>query len=254
MALETVLTTNWPPIVTTDSYNAVNLHNQASQTDDYIAKLRELLTALREQTGKDKPMPIHSVGRLFRRRPGGFSALKKFVSTCEGLTDKTLQPLFFGIDVFSYAFLKGAKNFDAIMRETKATTIKSPFRNIYPQWQKEIAELELFEREGVIPKSPDIIESYLKLRQVVAPNSAREERRTLATLLVSGPSTAEEIAADLGMSYGLSGRMLPTFEQVGVVVGQEEVDAYRYALKTETLPQVIFCLRETMGIDLLEVV
>jgi hypothetical protein len=50
------------------------------------------------------------------------------------------------IDVFAYAFLKKAKNFDFFLPETREKT--GPFRTLYSQWQREMADLEAFERRG----------------------------------------------------------------------------------------------------------
>jgi hypothetical protein len=251
MPIETILTVGWSIIADDDTSDATHIHAAAIQTDNYTAKIREMLTTLREQIGPDKPLHIKSTGRLFRRRTGHFSAIKKFVTASEKAIEATLRPIFYEIDAFSYAFLKGAKNLDAILRESSQTT--SSFRQNLPQWLNEIKSLEEFEREGIMPKAPHLAEKYLELRRVLAPASARDERRTLTTLLVSGPSTSEEISFDLGMAYGLSDRLLPMLEQIQVVKGRNEQGAYRYALTMEALPCVLFCLRETMGIDLIEV-
>lgn len=251
MPIETILTVGWPPITADNAYNAVNIHTKATQAENYLLALRQILTPLREQAGTGKPLHIKSTDRLFRRRTEDFSAIKKFVRASETIIDASLQPIFYEMDVFSYAFLKGAKNLDAILRET--SKVMNPFREILPQWQAEIKSLEDFEREGIMPKTSTVADKYLELRRIIAPGSARDERRTLATLLISGPSTAEEIAKDLGMSYGLSERMLPLFEQINIVQGRDEQGTYRYVLTTEALPRVLFCVRETVGIDFVEI-
>ena len=251
MPIETILTVGWPPIVEDDIFEAINIHAKLTQAENYLQTLRQTLMKLREKIGADKPLHIKSTGRLFRRRTGHFAAIKKFVRSSETIMDATLQPAFYEIDVFAYAFLKGAKNLDAILRET--SKVISPFREILPQWQSEIKSLENFERAGIMPQIQQIAENYLELRCIVAPGSARDENRTLATLLISGPSTAEEIARDLGISYGLSERILPLFEQIKIVQGSQEQGVYRYRLTTEALPRVLFCLREIMGINLIEI-
>jgi hypothetical protein len=251
MPIETVLTVGWPIIAEEDTTDATYIHAQGIQSDNYAQKIREMLTTLRNQIGPDTPLYIKSTGRLFRRRTGHFSAIKKFVTASEQVIDSTLRPIFYEIDAFSYAFLKGAKNLDTILRESKKTT--QPFRQNLPDWIKAIKSLEEFEREGIMPNKPHLAEHYLELRRVIAPASARDERRTLTTLLVSGPSTSEEISNDLAMPYGLSDRLLPMLAQIGVVQGRKEQGLYRYALTIEALPCVLFGLRETMGIDLLAV-
>ena len=77
---------------------------------------------------------------------------------------------------------------------------------------------------------------------------------TLASdVTAGGLPSEEEIAKDLGMSYGLSERMLPLFEQINIVQGRDEQGIYRYVLTKEALSRVLFCVRETVGIDFVEI-
>ncbi|MCV6636343.1 hypothetical protein [Candidatus Albibeggiatoa sp. nov. NOAA] len=251
MAIDTILTVGWPLMKADDVFDATNMHAKAEQADDYKAALKQVYTDLRKQLGEGKPMHISSVGRLFRRRPDHFGAIKKFVRNSEKVIDKSHGKIYFEIDAFSYAFLKGAKNFDIVMPETDS--IEGSFRKIRRKMLDEMSQLEEFEREGYKPEDSKVMENYLALREVIASPAARDERRALATLLVSGPSTSEQIANDLGMPYGLSGLVLPVYEKIGVATRREELGETLFAITEEALPRVLFCLRETMGVDFIEV-
>ena len=251
MAIDTILTVGWPMVEADDPFAATNIHAKASQSDDYKAALKQIYTELSTQTGEAKPMHITSVGRLFRRRPDQFNAIKKFVRSSEKVLDKSHGQVFFEIDAFSYAFLKGAKNFDIVMPETD--NAEGSYRRIKKQLLAEMSQLEELEREGYQPRDKSVMENYLTLREVIASPAARDERRSLATLLVSGPSTSEQISNDLGMPYGLSDLVLPVYESIGIVTRREEFDETLFAITEEALARVLFCLRETMGVDFISV-
>lgn len=251
MAIDTILTVGWSVVKADDAFAATNIHAKAEQADDYKTALKQIYTELRGQLGTSKPIYIGSVGRLFRRRPDQFNAIKKFVRTSEKVIDESHEQVFFEIDAFSYAFLKGAKNFDIIMSETDK--VEGAYRKIRKSLLDEIAQLEEFEREGYKPTDEKIMENYLALRAVIASLSARDERRALATLLVSGPSTSQQISQDLAMPYGLSDLVLPIYKKIGVVEQREEFGEINFAVKKEALARVLFCLRETMGIDFISI-
>ncbi|WP_353572572.1 hypothetical protein [Candidatus Albibeggiatoa sp. nov. BB20] len=251
MAIDTILTVGWPIVKADDAFSATNIHAKAKQSDDYKAALKHIYTDLRGQLGEEKPMYIGSVGRLFRRRPDQFGAIKKFVRNSEKAIDESLGTVYFEIDAFSYAFLKGAKNFDIIIPETDK--IEGSYRKIRKSLLAEMSQLEEFEREGYKPRDKNVMEKYLVLREVIASQAARDERRALATLLVSGPSTSEQIANDLGMPYGLSDLVLPLYEKIGIASRREEFGETVFAITEEALARVLFCLRETMGVDFIDV-
>ena len=80
----------------------------------------------------------------------------------------------------------------------------------------------------------------------MARKNARDEQRTLATLLFSGPSSAEEVATDLGMTANLASRMLRV---LGPVVEQTEQGRFVLRTDTDTLAVVLHLLRSTLGLD-----
>lgn len=253
MPLAAVLTVGWPDVSPGDPCSANVMHksceaSEVSSEQGYGDKLLRILQDLSQETIGTQSITIKNTENLFRRRVGGFTHIKKFAGKLnEVLTfTKDLGDVECEIDVFAYAFLKGAKNFDFFLPETKEK--KGLFRAIYPQWRKEITGLESFERDGR-PSTGTDISAYLKLRCVVSRKSARDERRALATLLVSGPSTREDVTEDLSLPYSLAERILPTLQDVGVV----DICNEKYIIKTDALPRVVFCLREVMGLDLLPV-
>jgi len=251
MTIETILTVGWPIVEADDAFAATNIHAKAEQFDDYKTALKQTFTELRAQLGEDKPMYIASVGRLFRRRADQFGSIKQFVRNSEKIIDESIGTVYFEIDAFSYAFLKGAKNFDTILPETDK--VEGSYRKTRKNLLAEISQLEEFEREGYKPKDKKIMENYLSLRAVIASDAARDERRALATLLVSGPSSSEQIANDLGMPYGLSDLVLPLYEKMGVTARREEFGETVFAITESALARVLFCLRETMGVDFIDV-
>ena len=241
MKLRAVLTVGW-----NDDPNhpcsALRLHQEAS-----TAKL-EYETALGKALDAHSAAELYGLGRLFRRRAKGFQKLKQFVGALVALPSRNQDGLQCHIDVFAYAFLKSAKNFDLLIPE--ATRADSSFRRAYPSWRKIITALEEFERMGEpLPQGMGIRkEDYLRIRRVITRKTARDERRALTTLLVSGPSTREELSADMGLNYPLAQRVLGAFVTTGVV---ELSDGNTYTIVETALPLVVFCLRETIGIDLL---
>jgi hypothetical protein len=87
---------------------------------------------------------------------------------------------------------------------------------------------------------------YLAARNVVARKSARDEQRTLATLIFSGPSTTEQIAEDLGISENLAGRILRV---LGAVVEGQASGRFALRAGTDTLAVVLQLIRSTLGLD-----
>lgn len=173
-----------------------------------------------------------------RRNQAGFSKIKEFAETAT-----EADPLV--INAFLYAFLCPAKNFDLFLRED-LEAISGDVRQI----SRKMAQLTEFEREARALMGSPLRELYLALRNVVARHSARDERRTLATLLFSGPSSVDEIAMDLGISCNLAGRAVRTLAAVLVDPG-----AKKLALKpdTDSLAVILHLLRGTIGSDPLAV-
>jgi hypothetical protein len=247
MSLRAVLTVGWKDDPR-DEFSAVRLNNRARESEKgYQETLTEILKNARQ------PITIYGLEQLFRRRAEGFTEIKEFVGalTTIATSEEGIGTVRCHIDAFAYAFLKGAKNFDFLLPEEKDKS--GPFRLILPKWEEKITALEEFERTGESPP-PEIElfkEQYLDLRKIITRKSARDERRSLATLLVSGPSTLKEIKDDLGLNYSLSQRTIGTFTEIGVVIQRQ--DDERYVISQEPLLIVVFCLREVMGLDYLSV-
>ncbi|MDJ0582189.1 hypothetical protein [Crocosphaera sp.] len=246
MRLTAKLTTGW------DDKNllgisAEELHQSALNGDDYINSLFSLLN-------QKKIDNIYQLEKLFRKSSKGFKPIKKFVgalSTIEDIEGKSEIACY--INVFAYSFLKGAKNFDLLLPLDEQQDKK--FIKTYQNWGQQIYDLENFERSGKEIEEK-IKKQYLALREIVSRPSVRDEIRSLATLLISGPSTLNEVSNDIGLNYTLGQKTLGIFERIDVVKRQEqekqkEKESTRYVIVKEALPVVIFCLRETIGLDLL---
>ena len=223
MKLATKLTTGWN--YEFRESNANELHNNDLKNDEYKKDLSQKINEKNIST-------IYQLEQLFRKSTTGFKPIKQFVGALTENSGNKNQTCY--IDVFAYSFLKGAKNFDLLL-EWDDNEDKD-FMNTYNQWSEDIKKLENFERFGkqVITKQQK--DQYLDLRKIVSRPSARDEIRTLATLLVSGPSTLKEVSKDLGLNYTLGQRTIGVFENIGVVKRESGI----YAISTEALPIVIF--------------
>ena len=245
MDLAAELTTGWRDDPEADCA-ARKLHSMAATSgEDYAHALAGKVAQCSQISGLDQ---------LFRRRTDGFDAIKALVGGLANLPSSSggADPLICRIDVFAYAFLKGAKNFDFLL--PLAPKSDDGFRNTYGKWLRTISALENFERLGdpLVANSGVSASTYLAVRKVLSRPSARDETRALATLLISGPSTLADISGDLGLNYTLGQRTVAVFENIGVlerrVDGSGEV---AFAIADPALPLVVFFLRETMGLDLL---
>lgn len=254
MPLAAVLTIGWPDGVVGSQASARVMHETCQQQADdqiegYSGQLLLTLSRLRQASYDDQPLAIQGTDQLFRRRSCGFRELQRFIGCLNQIvvSHPEFQNVHCEIDAFAYAFLKGAKNFDFFLPEVSPR--QGPFRSVYQRWCQHMEALKVLERDGTWRQTSDV-EAYLALRRLIARPSARDERRVLATLLVSGPSTRGEITDDLGLPYALSERILPTFEAIDILERRKDD---QYVIKTEALPRVIFCLRQTMGLNLLAV-
>lgn len=202
---------------------------------------------LRQLHAQNEVSAIIGLEQLFRRTTNGFNTIKQFVRELVSIQSSRLSssPLLCRMDVFAYSFLKGAKNFDLLLPFDRKNN--SAFLAQHKKWALQIEQLEKFERSG-IKIDNDLSSTYLQLRQVVSRPSARDELRTLVTLLISGPSSVDEICQQLGLNSVLVGRMIAVFDQIQVI---EPRGDETYALVEQTLSIVLFCLREVMGIELL---
>jgi hypothetical protein len=237
--MQAILTTVWGESVD-NAESADSLYNSAMSEDG--VDVDKLETALR---AAQQPIIVSGLDALFRRNTSGFNPIKRFVGALTQVEERGVGPVTCRINAIAYALLKGAKNFDLLLPEDRDTN--GPFREVLPSWKHQIAALERFERDGDDRLDPWLRERYLESRPVMARASARDEQRSLAALLLSGPSTREEITQDLGLSYDLSQRVMAPFVSSGIVEASKQEGCYTIAHRA--LPLVLFLLRETIGID-----
>ena len=177
----------------------------------------------------------HDLGESadLRRNTAGLGTIKSLAEQAN--SEKPLV-----INAFLYAFLCPAKNFDLFLNEN-IDEISSGVASI----EKKMNSLADFEREATGLREASLRDVYLASRNVAARKSARDEQRTLATLLFSGPSTTEQIAEDLGISENLAGRVLRV---LGSVV-EEQAGRFTLRADLDTLAVVLQLLRSTLGLD-----
>lgn len=174
-----------------------------------------------------------------RRNEAGFDRVKQLA--LEASADQPLK-----LNAFLYAFLCPAKNFDLFLTESMEE-ISEDVAAIDVKMNK-LAE---FEREAKKPPEPSLREPYLAVRAVVSRRTARDERRTLATLLFSGPSSSHQIAEDLGIPSDLAERIL---RALAPVVEHDDKDgAHVLHTDTDSLAATLHLLRSTLGVDPLAV-
>ncbi|MFT4924432.1 MAG: hypothetical protein ACI8WB_000510 [Phenylobacterium sp.] len=225
---------------------ALSLHESAkttaspADTDDYKTKLEKLL-------GHSPPEFIVQLDKLFRRRVEGFDDVNQFIGAMTEIEFAENGHPVCEINIFAYAFLKHAKNYDFFIgiQKDSYTAVKVELE----KWTESVQALANFERLGTKLSGEDskLKDNYLALRSIVGRPSARDEQRTLACLLIAGPSTGEEIKLDLGLNYTLNQRIMAALQATNTVV---EKDGH-YALNQDTLPIVLFLVRETIGLNVL---
>ena len=235
MKLNAKLTTGWN--YKPKESNILQLQDENLNQHDYVENITNRIF------DDKKIVAIYPLEQLFRKSTTGFKPIKQFVAALANNSETRTLDCY--IDVFAYSFLKGAKNFDLLLLFDRDKNRE--FIETYKKCLDKVAMLENFERFGQCIND-DLQNQYLALRKIISRVTARDEIRTLATLLVSGPSTLKEVSEDLGLNYTLSQRTIGVFKDIEVL---EERDKQKYAIATEALPVVIFCLRETIGIDLL---
>lgn len=238
MKLTAKLTTGWDYKNSSD-FSAEKLHNSASNSVNY-------LQSIADQVAEKSIENVYQIDKLFRRSTKGSKPMKKLVGALSVIPED--KKITCSIDAFAYSFLKGAKNFDLLLPLDKEQY--KTFIQAYNNWSIQISDLENFERSGKLIDK-ELKEQYLALRKIVSRPSVRDEIRTLATLLISGPSTLEEVSEDIGLNYTLGQQTVGIFENIEVVRREQIKDVSKYVIVEKALPVVIFCLRETIGLDLL---
>lgn len=169
-----------------------------------------------------------------RRNDAGFLTIKEMAQ--RATADNPLK-----LNAFLYAVLCPANNLDLFLNEDVAS-IALDLKQISSKMQA----LTEFERDAGTWPSAALRETYLALRRVVARRTARDERRTLATLLFSGPSTTQQVSDELGISCGLVERV---FLALAPVVERQIDHTYVLRSDTDTLAVVLHLLRSTLGVD-----
>ncbi len=171
-----------------------------------------------------------------RRNTTGFAQIKELAENAD--TENPLK-----LNAFLYSFLCSAKNLDLFLQENT-----TEITNDVEQIATKMTALEELERNGVTPNDPLLLQTYIEVRNVAARRCARDEQRSLATLLFSGPSTGLQVAEDLGISENLAIRTLRTLSPV---VEQSKVDTDLFCLRSDanSLAITLYLLRYTLGID-----
>ncbi len=250
MKLRAQLTTGWVDADIKHSLSASALHTRAEQAQtSYKNGLMESMHAAL-QNPPENPLAIYGLENLFRKRVKGSEPMKQFIGALADMKAPAgyAHDILCRIDAFAYSFLKGAKNLDFVLpchREENKEFIEQ-----LDQWNRRLTALADFERFGrrSTPLPQEQVDAYLAMRTIFTRASARDEIRTLATLLLSGPSTLKEVKEDLGLNYPLGQRTLAAFAALEVVEQQGD----RYAINAKKLPLVVFFLREVIGLDLLQ--
>ena len=215
-----------------------------------LVETKDLVDYLDSELSKsDSTLTVMGLDALFRRRLTGSNSVKALVAALteyeRGFSDKNIE-LRCGCNVVVYSFLVGAKNFDFILPEVSDKRIGT-FRQVQPSWQSIIRQLEAYERDGDPLSDTDLRDTYLRLRPIMMRISARDEHRCLCALLMSGPSTLEELKDDLGLPYNLSTRVIAPFVSAGIVVPSESLESF--VICEQAIPLVLFLVRETLGVD-----
>ncbi len=206
--------------------------------------------ALLEQLKNQNIQRVNKLEQLLRRRRDGFSSIKRFTGALLDINKDEL-PMFKGcsIDIFAFAFLKYAKNYDLFMEYKNQRDLQETVK----LWQGEVKALEDFERLGkdLVGDYNYLKAIYLKLRAAVSRPSARDEQRTLAVLLASGPSTLKDIRTDLDLNDSLTLRILATLKKTDAIESHGEDNDVLYQITKKALPVALFLVREIIGLDYL---
>lgn len=175
---------------------------------------------------------------LFRRTPSGFADLKKLPSALANYPEKKCLCHF---NAFSYSFLVGAKNYDLQIPEQRDNL----FRQSLPGFLRTLELLGEFEQTGRNFPSTLDKNQHLQARSLLTRPSARDERRILAELLISGPSTIEQLTEELDLWPDLTDRILKALGTLNLVSRDDQV----MSLNPDLLAVSYFLLRATFGLE-----
>jgi len=240
------LTVGWP--TTEENLTAKTLHTTAQANTSKQSSYQE---ELKRQLDQRPIACITQFDQLLRRRTRGFADINMFTGALLDIWKELPTLKYCSIDIFAYAFLKHAKNYDLFM-QPELESLKM-LEGTIKNWQRAVQALEDFERLGLdlAPEYSRLKEIYLRLRTVISRLSARDEQRTLAVLLVCGPLTRNEISSDLGLNYSLNQRILAALQATGAIDSRLDGDDTRYLISETALPVTLFVVREIIGLDLL---
>ncbi|NQY37257.1 MAG: hypothetical protein HRT37_20305 [Alteromonadaceae bacterium] len=249
--IQIILTTNWP-VASEEELVAKNLHSIAVTGEKNKETTYQL--SIEKQLQERDSNTIYQLDELLRKRIDGFDDIQKLTGAMLGAA-KPINVIF-EINIFAYAYLKYVKNYDIFMSPTQNCLV-----DIEPEikkWKSIVKALEDFERLGqdLSQELAYLKVPYLKLRAIVARSTARDEQRALAVLFISGPSNSKDIGLDLGLNYSLNKRIMTAMVTTGTISdnrinSQGEIV---YALKDETIPIVMFLVREIIGLDLISMI
>lgn len=240
------LTVGWP--TTEENLTAKTLHTTVQANTSEQSSYQE---ELKRQLDQSPAACIAQLDQLLRRRTGGFADINRFTGALLDVWKDYPTLEYCSIDIFAYAFLKHAKNYDLFMQPEPESL--NNLKETIKDWQRAVQALEDFERLGVglASEYSHLEEVYLRLRTMVSRVSARDEQRTLAALLVCGPLTREEISSDLGLNYSLNQRILAALQATGVIDSRLDGGDTRYLISKTAVPVTLFVVREIIGLDLL---
>jgi plasmid stabilization system protein ParE len=222
--------------------NAINAESLINNESDSKMRQEKLFHKLDSMNGS---VPILSLEKLFHRHINGFGEIKQFVGDLVYLLSTNqlkLSPLCY-LHAFTFAFLAAAKNYDLFMDIVNKQEVKEQVKKL----AAEIKSLTEFERIGKpLPEEYSSLKApYLSLRQIIARPSARDEQRILSLVLLSGSTTFEQLEACLDGNTSLVQRILAMFKGSNVIIENQS----KYFINENYLAIVLFCLRETQGLD-----
>lgn len=222
--------------------NAIHAASLIDHESD--SKIRQE-TLLNKLDSLHEPAIILSLEKLFHRHIYGFGEIKQFTGDlCSLLSSNQLDksPLCY-LNAFTFAFLASAKNYDLFMDIVNQQEVKEKVENLHA----DIKNLTEFERiaKPLPEESSTLKDPYLSLRQILARPSARDEQRILSLLLLSGATAFEQLEAALDGNTSLTQRILALFKANHLILENQS----KYSLNENDLAVVLFCLRETQGLD-----
>lgn len=197
---------------------------------------------------------VHNCEELFRRRTGGYKNWNAFLNWAA----RTDHPKNFEVecqfDAFAYSFLSIAKNADFQIPVHADDPIASPsFEEDFEKFFDDVDDLTQLEGLGIPPRNNELLQRYILAREPLSRPSARDERRIVVALFVSGSSTGKELESELGIYEGLPDRILLSLEKSGCVC-KDENRLGHFKIDPFALGICYFLVRETLGFSMKKVI